>query len=73
MIALVEIQKNNPELTQKDILKKLQVEYGIKDLCQTSVCRYIKKIYDMKRKVDVILQAERDGLVVLWQASRTDW
>jgi hypothetical protein len=32
---------------------------------QASISRYIKKIYDMKRKVDVILKAEREGWVVL--------
>ena len=34
-------------------------------MTQTSVSRYIKKIYEMKRHVDVIVQAQKNGFVVL--------
>lgn len=52
-------------MTQKDMIKVLEEEYGIKDMHQAAVSRGIKRIYDMQNKVGIILQAQRDGFVVL--------
>ncbi len=40
---------------QKDAVKILAEEYGIKSMTQTSISRYYKKIYEMRRHVGVLL------------------
>jgi arginine repressor len=64
-IAIVDILKKRPNLMQKDIIKVLAEDYEITGVTQTSISRYIKRIYDMKKHVDVILQAQKEGFVVL--------
>ena len=65
LAAVVAIIKNRPELTQQEILEVLGDEYNIRDMNQGAMSRSIKKIYEMKKHVDVILQAQREGYVLL--------
>ena len=57
--AIVEILKKHPNIVQKEVVERLEREYGVKSITQTSVSRYIRKIYAMKKHVDVLLQAKR--------------
>lgn len=50
---------------QKDIIKVLAEDYAITGITPTSISRYIKRIYDMKKYVDIILQAQKEGFIVL--------
>ena len=65
LAAVAAIIKSRPELTQQDILEVLADEYNIRDMNQGAISRSIKKIYEMKKHVDVILQAQREGYVLL--------
>ena len=64
-IAIVDILKKRPNLMQKDIIKVLAEDYGITGITQTSISRYIKRIYDMKKYVDILLQAQKEGFIVI--------
>jgi len=60
----VDLIKKQPNLLQKDMIQVLADEYGIKGVTQTSISRYMKRIYEMKKHVEVLVQAQKDGFVV---------
>lgn len=44
---------------QKEIIQILAKDYGITNMTQTSVSRYYKKIYEMRKHCGVLLEAKK--------------
>jgi arginine repressor len=64
MIAIVDVLKKRPNLLQKEIIDVVLNEYGVKGLNQTSISRYLKRIYDMKQHVNTLIQAQKEGHIL---------